>query len=152
MAFEAFKEPWDAQMTVKDIDARSSARRRSMTTKIALGSACGVSGAEPQRHFIRSRCVRRARRFETGLFARQIRSSRYGHDHRFQKMSEISAAESQERMAEHRHSVGSPFGTMMRHTMPCLPGHMAKYEPRPDDLALVRIKASTYGYSMTRPC
>ncbi len=65
----------------------------------------------------------------------------------FQKMSEISSAESQERMGRGADiQWESPFGTMM-------PGyyamfaraHMEKYGTSLDDLALVRVKAATYG-------
>ncbi|MEN6465929.1 MAG: acetyl-CoA acetyltransferase [Syntrophaceae bacterium] len=65
----------------------------------------------------------------------------------FQKMSEISAAESQERMGRGADiQWESPFGTMMpAYYAMFARGHMAKYGTTPDDLALIRLKASTYG-------
>jgi acetyl-CoA C-acetyltransferase len=65
----------------------------------------------------------------------------------FQKMSEISAAESQERMGRGADiQWEAPFGTMMpAYYAMFARGHMAKYGTTPEDLALVRIKSSTYG-------
>jgi len=64
----------------------------------------------------------------------------------FQKMSEISAAESQERMGRGADiQWESPFGTMMpAYYAMFARGHMAKYGSTMDDLALVRLKASKY--------
>jgi acetyl-CoA C-acetyltransferase len=65
----------------------------------------------------------------------------------FQKMSEISSAESQERMGRGADiQWESPFGTMMpAYYAMYARGHMAKYGTTPDDLALIRVKAATYG-------
>jgi len=65
----------------------------------------------------------------------------------FQKMSEISSAESQERMGRGADiQWESPFGTMMpAYYAMYAQAHMAKYGTRPEDLALIRVKASTYG-------
>jgi len=65
----------------------------------------------------------------------------------FQKMSEISSAESQERMGRGTDvQWESPFGTMMPAYYAMFAcGHMAKYGTTPEDLALIRVKASTYG-------
>jgi len=65
----------------------------------------------------------------------------------FQKMSEISSAESQERMGRGADiQWESPFGTMMpAYYAMYARGHMAKYGTTPQDLALIRVKASTYG-------
>jgi len=64
----------------------------------------------------------------------------------FQKMSEISAAESQERMGRGADiQWESPFGTMMpAYYAMFARGHMAKYGTSPDDLALIRMKSSHY--------
>ncbi len=65
----------------------------------------------------------------------------------FQKMSEISSADSQERMGRGSDVMWeAPFGTMM-------PGyyamharaHFERYGTTEEDLALIRVKASTYG-------
>lgn len=65
----------------------------------------------------------------------------------FQKMSEISSAESQERMGRGADiQWESPFGTMMpAYYAMYAQGHMAKYGTTPDDLARIRVKSATYG-------
>jgi acetyl-CoA C-acetyltransferase len=65
----------------------------------------------------------------------------------FQKMSEISSSESQERMGRGADiQWESPFGTMMpAYYAMYARAHMAKYGTSPDDLALIRVKAATYG-------
>ena len=65
----------------------------------------------------------------------------------FQKMSEISSSESQERMGRGADiQWESPFGTMMpAYYAMYAQAHMATYGTSPDDLALIRVKASTYG-------
>lgn len=65
----------------------------------------------------------------------------------FQKMSEISSAESQERMGRGADiQWESPFGTMMpAYYAMYARAHMEKYGTTPEDLALVRVKAATYG-------
>ena len=65
----------------------------------------------------------------------------------FQKMSEISSSESQERMGRGADiQWESPFGTMMpAYYAMYARGHMAKHGTTPDDLARIRVKAATYG-------
>lgn len=65
----------------------------------------------------------------------------------FQKMSEISSAESQERMGRGADlQWESPFGTMMpAYYAMYARAHMDKYGTKPEDLAGIRVKASTYG-------
>ena len=65
----------------------------------------------------------------------------------FQKMSEISSAESQERMGRGADiQWESPFGTMMpAYYAMFAKAHMEKYGTTLDDLALIRVKAATYG-------
>ena len=65
----------------------------------------------------------------------------------FQKMSEITSAESQERMGRGADiQWESPFGTMMpAYYAMFARAHMAKYGTTSDDLALIRVKAATYG-------
>ena len=65
----------------------------------------------------------------------------------FQKMSEISSAESQERMGRGADiQWESPFGTMMpAYYATYAHAHMAKYGTTQEDLAMIRIKAATYG-------
>ena len=65
----------------------------------------------------------------------------------FQKMSEISSAESQERMGRGADiQWESPFGTMMpAYYAMFAQAHMEKHGTTLDDLALIRAKAATYG-------
>jgi len=65
----------------------------------------------------------------------------------FQKMSEISSAESQERMGRGADiQWESPFGTMMpAYYAMYARAYMEKYGLTLEDLALVRVKAATYG-------
>jgi acetyl-CoA C-acetyltransferase len=65
----------------------------------------------------------------------------------FQKMSEISSSESQERMGRGADiQWESPFGTMMpAYYAMYARGHMEKYGTSLHDLARIRVKAATYG-------
>ncbi len=65
----------------------------------------------------------------------------------FQKMSEISSAESQERMGRGADiQWEAPFGTMMpAYYAMYARGHFQKYGTTEEDLGLIRLKSSTYG-------
>lgn len=65
----------------------------------------------------------------------------------FQIMSQLTSEESQERMARGADiQWESPFGTMMpAYYALHAQSHMARYGTSPEDLALIRVKASTYG-------
>ncbi len=65
----------------------------------------------------------------------------------FQKMSEISSAESQERMGRGADiQWESPFGTMMpAYYAMFAKAHMEAYGTTLEDMALVRVKSATYG-------
>ena len=65
----------------------------------------------------------------------------------FQKMSEISSSESQERMGRGADiQWESPFGTMMpAYYAMYAQAHMARYGTTLEDLAQIRVKAATYG-------
>lgn len=65
----------------------------------------------------------------------------------FQKMSEISSAESQERMGRGADiQWEAPFGTMMpAYYAMHARGHFEKYGTTEEDLGLIRVKSSTYG-------
>jgi acetyl-CoA C-acetyltransferase len=65
----------------------------------------------------------------------------------FQKMSEISSAESQERMGRGADiQWEAPFGTMMpAYYALYARGHMEAHGTTEEDLALIRVKSSTYG-------
>ncbi|MEW6275724.1 MAG: thiolase domain-containing protein [Bacillota bacterium] len=65
----------------------------------------------------------------------------------FQKMSEISSAESQERMGRGADIMWeAPFGSMMpAYYAMHAQAHFARYGTTEEDLALIRVKASKYG-------
>ncbi|BEQ13762.1 thiolase C-terminal domain-containing protein [Desulfoferula mesophila] len=65
----------------------------------------------------------------------------------FQKMSEITSAESQERMGRGADiQWESPFGTMMpAYYAMFAQGYLSQYGASEEDLALIRVKAATYG-------
>jgi len=65
----------------------------------------------------------------------------------FQKMSEISSAEAQERMGRGADLMWeSPFGTMMpAYYAMYAKAHMERYGTTEEDLALIRVKAASYG-------
>lgn len=150
LAFEAFKNSMqDAKISVKDIDASiiCSAPEYDKQRSPA-GVFAEYLGLIPQPTcYLESLCssssmgVRMAYALvKSGL-----------HDVvaviGFQKMSEISSAESQERMGRGADiQWESPFGTMMpAYYAMYARGHMEKYGTSPEDLALIRVKAATYG-------
>ncbi len=65
----------------------------------------------------------------------------------FQIMSQLTSVESQERMGRGADiQWESPFGTMMpAYYAMHAKAHMAKFGTTPEDLALIRVKAATYG-------
>ena len=150
LAYEGFKEAMeDAKISNGDIDASivCSApeydRQRSPAGVIAE-----YLGLTPQPTFyVESVCSSSS----TGLKVAYSMIKAGLHDVvcvlGFQKMSEISSAESQERMGRGADiQWESPFGTMMpAYYAMYARAHMAKYGSTEEDLALIRIKASTYG-------
>jgi acetyl-CoA C-acetyltransferase len=150
LAFEGFKEAMqDAQISVKDIDASivCSAPEYDKQRSPA-GVFAEYLGLTPQPTFyVETLCSSST----TGLKLAYSLIKSGLHDVilvlGFQKMSEISSAESQERMGRGADiQWESPFGTMMpAYYAMYARAHMAKYGTTPEDLALIRVKASTYG-------
>jgi acetyl-CoA C-acetyltransferase len=150
LAFDGFKEATtDAGITAKDIDASvfCSApeydKQRSPSAVIAE-----YLGLNPQPTFyVESLCSSSS----TGLKLAYSMVAAGVHDVvaviGLQKMSEISSAESQERMGRGADiQWESPFGTMMpAYYAMHAQAHMAKYGTTLEDLAAVRVKAATYG-------
>ena len=150
LAFEGFKESMqDAQITTENIDASviCSAPEYDKQRSPA-GVFAEYLGLNPQPTFyVESLCSSSS----MGLrFAYTLIKSGL-HDVvaviGFQKMSEISSAESQERMGRGADiQWESPFGTMMpAYYAMYARAHMAKYGTTSEDLALIRVKAATYG-------
>jgi acetyl-CoA C-acetyltransferase len=149
MVFESFKEAMaDAKVTTKNIDATIVCSAPEYDKQRSpSGVFAEYLGLNPQPTFYaESLCSSST----TGLRLAYSLVKSGLHDMvmvlGFQKMSEISAAESQERMGRGADiQWESPFGTMMpAYYAMFARGHMAKYGTSPDDLALVRLKASKY--------
>ena len=150
LAFEGFKEAMqDAQMSTADIDASviCSAPEYDKQRSPA-GVFAEYLGLNPQPTFyVETLCSSSS----TGLKLAYSLVKSGLHDSvaviGFQKMSEISSSESQERMGRGADiQWESPFGTMMpAYYAMYAQAHMEKYGTTPDDLALIRVKAATYG-------
>ena len=150
LAFDAYKEAvTDAGITAGDIGASvfCSApeydRQRSPSAVVAE-----YLGLNPQPTFyVETLCSSSS----TGLKLAHALVASGAHDvvavMGLQKMSEISSAESQERMSRGADiQWESPFGTMMpAYYAMHAQAHMDQYGTTLEDLAAVRVKASTYG-------
>jgi acetyl-CoA C-acetyltransferase len=150
LAFDGFKEAMqDAHLTTKDIDASviCSAPEYDKQRSPA-GVFAEYLGLNPQPTFyVESLCS------SSSMGLRLAYSLIKSGLHEmvavvgFQKMSEISSSESQERMGRGADiQWESPFGTMMpAYYAMYARAYMEKYGATPEDLALIRVKASTYG-------
>jgi len=150
LAFEGYKECMaDAKISVKDIDATVVCSAPEYDKQRSpSGVLAEYLGLTPQPTFyLESLCSSSS----TGLKVAYSLVKSGLHDVvmviGFQKMSEISSAESQERMGRGADiQWESPFGTMMpAYYAMYARSHMARYGTTPEDLALIRVKASTYG-------
>jgi acetyl-CoA C-acetyltransferase len=150
LVFEGFKEAMqDAQLSTGDIDASviCSAPEYDKQRSPA-GVFAEYLGLNPQPTFyVETLCSSSS----TGLKLAYSLVKSGLHDAvaviGFQKMSEISSSESQERMGRGADiQWESPFGTMMpAYYAMYAKAHMEKYGTTLDDLALIRVKAATYG-------
>ncbi|MGD2186368.1 MAG: acetyl-CoA acetyltransferase [Desulfobacterales bacterium] len=150
LVFEGFREAMqDAQLSAKDIDASviCSAPEYDKQRSPA-GVFAEYLGLNPQPTFyVETLCSSSS----TGLkLAYSLVKSGLHNTVAvigFQKMSEISSSESQERMGRGADiQWESPFGTMMpAYYAMYAKAHMQKYGTTLDDLALIRVKAATYG-------
>jgi len=150
LAFEGFKEAMqDAQISVKDIDASIVCSAPEYDKQRSpSGVLAEYLGLTPQPTcYLESLCS------STSMGLRMAYSLVKSGLHEvmavlgFQKMSEISSAESQERMGRGADiQWESPFGTMMpAYYAMFAKAHMEKYRTTLDDLALVRVKSAAYG-------
>ena len=150
LVFEGFKDAMqDAQLSTEDIDASviCSAPEYDKQRSPA-GVFAEYLGLNPQPTFyVETLCSSSS----TGLKLAYSLVKSGLHDTvaviGFQKMSEISSSESQERMGRGADiQWESPFGTMMpAYYAMYAKAHMEKYGTTLDDLALIRVKAATYG-------
>lgn len=150
LAFEGFKECMlDAQITTKDIDASiiCSAPEYDKQRSPA-GVFAEYFGLTPQPTFyVESLCSSSSMGVKLAYSLVKSGLHEVVAVVGFQKMSEISSAESQERMGRGADiQWESPFGTMMpAYYAMYARAHMAKYGTTSEDLALIRVKAATYG-------
>jgi acetyl-CoA C-acetyltransferase len=149
LAFEAYKEAMeDAQLTASQIDATIVCSAPEYDKQRSpSGVFAEYFGLNPQPTFyVESLCSSST----TGVRIAYSLVKSGLHDvvlvAGFQKMSEISSAESQERMGRGADiQWESPFGTMMPSYYAMFArGHMAKYGTTSEDLALIRLKSSIY--------
>lgn len=150
LAFEGFKEAMgDAKIQIKDIGASIIASAPEYDKQRSpAGVIAEYLGLIPQPTFyIESIC-------SSSSMALRVAYSMIKaglHDViaiiGFQKMSEISSSESQERMGRGADiQWESPFGTMMpAYYAMYARAHMNKYGTTEEDLAKIRVKAGTYG-------
>ncbi len=150
LAFEGFKDAMsDAGITSKDLDASviCSAPEYDKQRSPA-GVFAEYLGLNPQPTFyVESLCSSSS--MGVRLAYSLVKSGLHGVVAviGFQKMSEISSSESQERMGRGADiQWESPFGTMMpAYYAMYARAHMEKYGTTLDDLASIRVKAATYG-------
>jgi acetyl-CoA C-acetyltransferase len=150
LVFEGFKDAMqDAQMTNKDIDATVVCSAPEYDKQRSpSGVFAEYLGLTPQPTFyVESLCSSSS----TGVRLAYSLVKSGLHEAvavlGFQKMSEISSAESQERMGRGADiQWESPFGTMMpAYYAMFARAHMATHGTTLEDLALIRVKAATYG-------
>jgi acetyl-CoA C-acetyltransferase len=150
LAFESFKEAIeDAKIQTKDIDASIIASAPEYDKQRSpAGVIAEYLGLIPQPTFyIESVCSSSSAALKVAYS--MVKAGL--HDTvaivGFQKMSEISSSESQERMGRGADiQWESPFGTMMpAYYAMYAQAHMAKYGTTLEDLAKIRVKAATYG-------
>jgi acetyl-CoA C-acetyltransferase len=150
LVFEGFKEAMqDSGITTKDIDATvvCSAPEYDKQRSPA-GVIAEYLGLNPQPTFYAETLCSSS---STGLKLAYSLVKSGLHDVvmviGFQIMSQLTSAESQERMGRGADILWeSPFGTMMpAYYALHARAHMAKYGTTPEDLALIRVKAATYG-------
>jgi len=150
LVFEGFREAvTDAGVTAKDIDASVVCSAPEYDKQRSpSGILAEYLGLNPQPTFyVETLCSSSS----TGLKLAYSLVASGLHDvvavMGFQKMSEISSAESQERMGRGADiQWESPFGTMMpAYYAMYAQAHMEKYGTRLEDLAAIRVKSATYG-------
>jgi len=150
LAFEAYREAMaDAQLTPKDIGASIICSAPEYDKqRTPAGVLAEYLGLVPQPTFYaESVCSSSSMGVRAGYSL--IKSGL--HDVvlilGFQKMSEITSAESQERMGRGADIMWeSPFGTMMpAYYAMYARAHFEKYGTTEEDLALIRVKAASYG-------
>jgi acetyl-CoA C-acetyltransferase len=150
LAFEAYREAMaEAQLKPRDIEASIICSAPEYDKqRTPAGVIAEYLGLIPQPAFyVESVCSSSSMGLRVGYSL--IRSGLHGVVLvlGFQKMSEISSAESQERMGRGADIIWeSPFGTMMpAYYAMHARAHFEEHGTTEEDLALIRVKAATYG-------
>lgn len=150
LAFEAYREAMtDAQLKPKDIDASIICSAPEYDKqRTPAGVIAEYLGLIPQpTSYVENVCASSSMGVRVGYSL--IKSGL--HDVililGFQKMSEVTSAESQERMGRGADIIWeSPFGTMMpAYYAMHARAHFEKHGTTEEDLALIRVKAAHYG-------
>ncbi|MDD3653215.1 MAG: acetyl-CoA acetyltransferase [Desulfotomaculaceae bacterium] len=150
LAFEAFREAMqDAAITVKDVGASVVCSAPEYDKqRTPSGLIAEYLGLIPQPTFIVENVCSSS---TSGIRVAYSLIKAGLHDVvvvlGFQKMSEITSQDSQERMGRGADIMfESPFGTLMpAYYAMHARGHFAKYGTTEEDLALIRVKAASYG-------
>jgi len=150
LAFDGFKEAMqDAQIQTKDIDASIIASAPEYDKQRSpAGVIAEYLGLIPQPTFyIESICSSSSTAVKVAYSMIKAGLHDVVAIIGFQKMSEISSSESQERMGRGADiQWESPFGTMMpAYYAMYAQAHMDKHGTTLEDLARIRVKAATYG-------
>jgi acetyl-CoA C-acetyltransferase len=150
LAFEGFKEAVeDAKIAIKDIDASIIASAPEYDKQRSpAGVIAEYLGLIPQPTFyIESVCSSSSSALKVAYSMVKAGLHDVVAIVGFQKMSEISSSESQERMGRGADiQWESPFGTMMpAYYAMYAQAHIAEYGTTLEDLARIRVKAATYG-------
>jgi acetyl-CoA C-acetyltransferase len=150
LAFDGFKEAIeDAKIGTKDIDASIIASAPEYDKQRSpAGVIAEYLGLIPQPTFyIESVCSSSSTALKVAYSMIKAGLHEVVAIVGFQKMSEISSSESQERMGRGADiQWESPFGTMMpAYYAMYAQAHMATYGTTLEDLARIRVKAATYG-------
>jgi len=150
LAFEAYKEAMlDAGLTSKEIDASIICSAPEYDKQRSpSGTIAEYLGLNPQPTFyLESICSSSSSGLRVAYSLIKSGLHRVVLVLGFQKMSEISSADSQERMGRGSDVMWeAPFGTMMpAYYAMHAKAHFNRYRTTEEDLALIRVKAATYG-------
>jgi acetyl-CoA C-acetyltransferase len=150
LAFDAYKEAMlDAGLTSKEIDASIICSAPEYDKqRTPSGTIAEYLGLNPQPTFyIETVCSSSSSGLQVAYSLIQSGLHQVVLVLGFQKMSEITSADSQERMGRGSDIMWeAPFGTMMpAYYAMHARAHFNRYGTTEEDLALIRIKAATYG-------
>jgi len=150
LAFDAFKEAMlDAGLSFKEIDASIICSAPEYDKQRSpSGMVVEYLGLNPKPTFyIETVCSSSSSGLRVGYSLIKSGLHKVVLVLGFQKMSEISSADSQERMGRGSDIMWeAPFGTMMpAYYAMHARAHFERYGTSSEDLALIRIKAGTYG-------